>query len=184
MFTTNATHITALLGVTFQSTFRWFSRHGGGYPEHVSRGNGAGGSARHYRLSDVVSRLRRARSRGLCGRDLALLVEHDAEARRMASHEDLYIGDRTAQRSDDLIKVLTSEEESRLRSARSSFANAAVAAGVKGIARLRHALILHPGVLRFVLTGSTSEMPVGDLGWFSFSRAFCVINIEEELEYT
>jgi len=172
MYTTSATDLIDLFGWSYQSTYRWFSRHPDGYPPHTNRDRG-----RYFRLEDVVGRLRDARKRGLYGEELEAVVKHDAKVRRTASHEDLYIGEDVERRADKVIAALTPNELDRLKACKKAFTSAAISAGSIGLTRLRHALILHPAILRYVLTKNNAELPVGDLGWFSFSKALCVVNV-------
>ena len=175
MFTTSASNLVAILGTTYQTTFNWMAKHPDRHPTHyVSRVAPRG---KFYRLADLVIRLREMRKGGFKGGALEAVVQHDADVRRAAGHEDLYIGEDIEARAEKLVAALDPHEANLLKGCMAGFTNAAVAAGCVGIARTRKALILHPGILRFVLTRDRSELPVGDLGWFSFAKAFCVMNV-------
>ncbi|MFT5797169.1 MAG: hypothetical protein ACI84R_001226 [Candidatus Azotimanducaceae bacterium] len=163
--------------VTRQTTHRWLTKHP--IPSHspsttVFR--------RRFLLEDIVILIRTVSRGGMTGHMATRLTDHDAAARAAAGDEAMYLGTNLQERADALIAVLTPDELDRLRSARSAFTKGALAGKCGRIATVRHALILYPPVLSYVLAYTTRRMPVGKLGWYSTARALTIINVESTPE--
>lgn len=175
--TMRATDLCALLGVSDQSIYRWMAR-----PYPVNHDFARAPRGRMFALPEVVVRLRERRKQGLFGSQLARVVEFDRAVRAEREFDDHWLGECPESRTDRFAAVLTDAENERFSFCRRAVGNAAVSCGLHGIERLRHIILVHPGVARFVLTGQAEELPVSDIGWQSWVRALDVLNIPIEKE--
>lgn len=171
--TLRSTSICALLGVSDRSVFRWLS---GPYPIHVFTSR-----ARNYALPEIVGRLRERRARGLYD-DLAALVEHDTTVRTQNGDDGLWLDHDAQDRAAAFYAALCGEETERARDVMKAMRRAAMSAGLNGVNRLAQIALIHPGVVRFVLTGEADELPMTDGGWQSFAKAIWAVNPAENFE--
>ena len=175
--TLRASDLCALLAVPYRSLWRWLSDP---YPPHHFSETAPRG--RTYALPEIVARLRERRARGLSGEDLAALVAFDTEARAARQADCLWLGDDAQGRAASFFAALDGEETERARDVMKTMRNAAAAAGMSGISRLGQIAIIHPGVVRYVLSGAAHELPAGDAGWQSFAKAIWAVNPAENYE--
>ncbi|MER3352657.1 MAG: hypothetical protein RLQ73_01680 [Hoeflea sp. D1-CHI-28] len=173
--TLRSADLCALLGVSDQSLYRWMTNP---YPPfHDFRRAPRG---KMFAVPDTVARLRQRRKRGLHGSDLFGVVAFDAQARaERARHgaDDLWLGIDPEPRAEAFRAALTGEEVERARLVQKTAAQAALAAGVPRVERLRQIVLIHPATVRFILTGEGDELPAGDAGWQSWVRAIDIVNI-------
>ena len=131
----------------------------------------------------MVARLRQRRKNGLTGDDLRRVVTFDSAARSRAelfhNADFMWLSDDAEERAQEFWAVLDSEEVERACAVQKEVRAAALQAGLPGAARLRQTALIHPAVVRFVLTGEANELPWGDAGWESFTKALWVINPEQ-----
>ncbi|EPX82124.1 hypothetical protein Salmuc_02493 [Salipiger mucosus DSM 16094] len=85
-------------------------------------------------------------------------------------------------RSEAFYASLRGEEIERARAVTKAIRGAAVGAGLSGINRLAQITIIHPGFVRFILSGETDELPVTDAGWHSFAKPLWAVNPSEQYE--
>lgn len=178
--TLRSADLCALLSVSDQSIYRWTAKP---YPPfHDFRCKPRG---KMFALPDIVVWFRERRKRGLYGDDLYRVVEFDAQVRAERARQgidDLWLGDAPEARAEAFLKALTGEEVERARSVQTTVARTAMATGVPRIDRLRKIVLIHPGIVRCVLTGENEELPVGDVGWASWVKALDIVNIPNSIE--
>lgn len=175
--TMRSTDLCALLGASDQSLYRWLGRP---YPpHHFSRVAPRG---KTYALPEAVARLRERRARGLSGDDLARVVEFDTVSRSAMESDFLWVGEYAQRRAAAFFTCLEGKEPERARDCMKAVRNAAIACGLPVISPLGQIALLHPGIVRFVLTDDPAELPVGDAGWVSFAKALWAVNPDHESE--
>lgn len=172
-----STDICAVLGVSDKSVFRWLS---GPYPTFVWSNCTPRG--RTYALPEIVARLRERRARGLYGDDLSALVAYDTAARAQAGDDGLWLDKDAQDRAAAFYAALHGEETERARDVMKAMRRAALAAGLSGVNRLAQIALIHPGVVRFILSGEADELPMTDGGWQSFAKALWAVNPSEHYE--
>ncbi|QFT80908.1 hypothetical protein FIU89_09835 [Roseovarius sp. THAF27] len=176
--TLRSADLCTLLSVSDQSIYRWTAKP---YPPfHDFRCSPRG---KMFALPDIVVWFRERRKRGLYEDDLSRVVEFDAHVRAERARDgvdDLWLGDAPEARAEGFLKALTGEEFERARLVQKTTTSFAMAVGVPRIERLRKIVLIHPGCVRFILTGEHDELPVGDAGWASWVKAIEVVNIPIE----
>ncbi|WP_416369682.1 hypothetical protein [Tritonibacter mobilis] len=175
--TLRSSDLCALLGVPHRSLWRWLSAP---YPPHHFSETAPRG--RTYALPEVVARLRKRRDLGLSGEDLARVMAFDTETRAARQADCLWLGDDAQRRAASLFAALDDEETERARGCMKAMRNAAASAGLSGVSRLGQIAIIHPGVVRYVLSDAADELPAGDAGWQSFAKAIWAVNPSENYE--
>lgn len=175
--TLRATDLCALLGVSYRSMWRWLSAP---YPAHHLSEIAPRG--RTYALPEIVARLRERRDLGLSGDDLARVSEFDARARAACESDFLWLGDGAQKRATLFLSALDAEEAERARVCVKVMRNATTSAGLIDASIIEEAAIIHPSLVRYILTTEADELPVGDAGWQSFSKAIWAVNPTENYE--
>lgn len=174
--TLRSTDLCAILHSTDQSLYRWLARP---YPVHHVATQAPKG--RTYALPEIVARLRDRRHLGLHGDDLAAVVTFDTETRAARDSDFLWLGDDALDRAAAFFAALSGEEVERARDVMKAVRNAAIGCGLTGVNRLGQIALIHPAVVRFVLTGEADELPIG-AGWQSFAKAIWAVNPAESYE--
>jgi hypothetical protein len=166
MFTITTTNLQACFNVSSGTPRAWLSD----CPrERVSR-------AIAYRLPDVIIGTRTCRPRGLSAAEASSLVEVD-RVKRTFGEDTLFAGDDAINASCRLLEVLTKAEAERLALCQYQFTAALVEVLLdrdvfEYLDHLRTVLVLHPGVLAYVMAGDEAAQP----NWPTFSAAFAVVN--------
>jgi hypothetical protein len=173
--TLRASDLVPLLGSCHRSLWRWFKAPS--YPLHFAATSPKG---RTYALPEVVTRLREARHTGLTGAELRRVVAYDTATRAVRGDDFLWIGGDAQTRAKTFLAVLDGEETERARAIMGELRNALSRSGLSGIDRLATSTCIHPAAVRFILTDSADELPIGD-GWESFARAIWAVNPIENI---
>jgi len=163
--------ICAILGVSDQSLYRWLAR-----PYPVHHFSDVKPRGRTYALPEIVARLRQRSRDGLSGADLGSVVAFDTQARAARGDDILWLGEGAQDRAASFLAALEGEEVERARACMKAVRHAATQTGLSGVNRLSQIALIHPGLVRFILTGQTNELPVGNAGWESFTKAIWAVN--------
>lgn len=135
----------------------------------------------YYRPADLIPVLR-ARRGGVSAEQIAGLLDLDAERRAeqgLYARGDLYVGDQDAAA---LVEVLTPLELERLELVKRRLRAGALGAFWTRAMSIPSSVwsfaVLHPCVLRYVLTGSEDELPATASGWANFSASFALLHMD------
>ena len=175
--TLRSSDLCALLAATDRSLHRWLAHP---YPVHHIPTISPRG--RTFALPEIVVRLRKRRSVGLDGDDLARVVAFDTATRTQRQVDDMWIGEDAQGRAASFFAALDGEEDERARACKREVRNAATSCSLTGVSRLGQIALIHPGIVRYILTDEANELPVGDAGWQSFAKALWAVNPAEHLE--
>jgi hypothetical protein len=187
IFHFSAPDLARVLRVDKSSVLRWFVTKP--YHEHrprkyVTPGAVVKNPVPRYALPDILSKLRSTRQRGLAGGDLLVVVQNDALVRGDAglTGPSIWLGEDRFTRARHVLKVLTPEERERLAEIRTYFSQGVVAALWARASNVdpttADLLILHPSVLRYVLTSIREELPSTPQGWGHWATSFILIHVD------
>jgi len=165
------------LGVaTKRSLIRWFQ------PRPVAHVVSGSPKGILYPLPEVVARIRQRSQRsqrGLSGDVLHRVVTFDAQVRAERGTDDIYLGEQAQRRATEFACSLAPEEAERARGIQRQVREAAIRSGLPGVEHLRQITLIHPAVVRFVLSSQADELPCGDAGWRSWVSALWAVNPEK-----
>ncbi len=161
------------LGVaTKRSLVRWFQ------PRPVAHVVSGSPKGVLYPLPEVVARIRQRSQRGLSGDVLHRVVTFDSQVRARRG-DDIYLGEHAQCRSAEFACSLAPEEAERARGIQRQVREAAIRSGLPGVEHLRQITLIHPAVVRYVLSNQADELPWGDAGWRSWISALWAVNPEK-----
>lgn len=158
-----------------RSLIRWFQ------PRPVAHVVSGSPKGILYPLPEVVARIRqrsrrsRRSQRGLSGDVLHRVVTFDAQVRAKRG-DDIYLGEHAQCRSAEFACSLAPEEAERARGIQRQVREAAIRSGLPGVEHLRQITLIHPAVVRYVLSNQSDELPCGDAGWRSWVSALWAVN--------
>lgn len=132
-----------------------------------------------YPLPEVVARIRQRSQNGLSGDFLNKVVTFDAQVRAERGTDDIYLGDSAPERAAEFVCCLSPEEAERARGVQRQVREAAIRSGLPGVEYLRQITLIHPAVVRYVLSSQANELPWGDSGWRSWVSALWAVNPEK-----
>ncbi|MGY9039622.1 hypothetical protein DSM110277_01640 [Sulfitobacter pontiacus] len=160
------------LGVaTKRSLVRWFQ------PRPVAHVVSGSPKGILYPLPEVVARIRQRSQRGLSGDVLHRVVTLDAQVRSLRGDDDIYLGEHAQRRVSEFVCCLSPAESERARGAQRQVRESAIL--LPGVEYLRQITLIHPAVVRYVLSNQADELPCGDAGWRSWVSALWAVNPEK-----
>lgn len=166
-----------MLGVAEKTARRWLANP---YPPNtVSRTDPR---VRAYALPEIVTRLRLRKKEGLDSAELLRLVAFDTEVRAARAAEEIWVGEEPINRAALFYSSLLPEEKSRAIESMAHVRRAATSCGLSGVEGMAKMSLIHPAIVRFILSGQANELPVGDAGWQSFAKAIWAVNPNEIYE--